>query len=203
MRKLIEYMPPFLKDVREFNRIFEAEDIEIEKLNSKMNLLLTEVIVNLAESFGLDRYEKIYNINNTSTNIEARRAAILASINNRVGFTYKWLYNYLRELFGEDGFELNIDYNNYRIEIIIKGINSEVADALIESLYEKIPANLERVFGLVGSSNNYNIAATIVQKEESTLFIDTSIIKKEEFINSNYYIAVAIKQTEYMYLKEG
>ena len=77
MSKLINYMPPFLQGVREYNRIFDAEDIELNNLETNMNLLLTEVIVKLASSFGLDRYENIYGIRTASENIEARRAAIL------------------------------------------------------------------------------------------------------------------------------
>lgn len=195
MRNLIEYMPPFLKDVREFNKIFEAEDIEIQNLNKNMNLLLTEVIVNTAKSFGLDRYEKIYGIKNISSSIEARRAAILTSMNSKVPFTYKWLYNQLRENFGEDGFEINIDYINYRIEIVIKSICSEVADVFIESLYKKIPANMEQNFRLVAKTD-YNIGAVIVQKEDNTLIIDTSIIEIKETINNNNNVGMVINQIE-------
>lgn len=42
---LIKYMPPFLKEVREFKEIFGAEDIQIEKLNNQINSMLREVIV--------------------------------------------------------------------------------------------------------------------------------------------------------------
>ena len=57
---LIKYMPPFLKEVREFKEIFGAEDIQIEKLNNQINSMLREVIVKTAEDYGLRRYEKIY-----------------------------------------------------------------------------------------------------------------------------------------------
>lgn len=195
MRNLIEYMPPFLKNIREYNQIFNAEDIELQNLNVDMNLLLTEVIVNSANSFGLDRYEKIYGIKTSSTNIEARRAAILTKINSRVPFTYKWLYSQLKENFGEDGFEIKIDYDNYKIEIIIKGIYSEVADILIQSFYEKLPANMQQNFSLI-TQGNYNMGAVIVQKENDTLVVDTSIIHKEENINNDVDVGAMITQIE-------
>lgn len=195
MRKLIEYMPPFLKSIREFNKIFDAEDIEINNLNAKMNLLLTEVIVNSAESFGLDRYEKIYKINNASTNVEARRAAILTRINSKVPFTYKWLYYQLRENFGDDGFEINIDYDNYQIEIVIKSLSSEVADIFIQDLYKKIPANMQQSFRLV-EKIDYNIAAIVVQKESNTLIIDNSIIKEELYVGNDEKVGMIVAQIE-------
>ena len=42
--KLIEYMPPFLRTVREFNVIFEAEDTEVDNLKNEISRLLKEVI---------------------------------------------------------------------------------------------------------------------------------------------------------------
>jgi len=195
MSKLIDYMPPFLKGVREYNIIFNAEDTELEDLEKNMNLLLTEVIVKLAKSFGLDRYEKIYGIETNSENIEARRAAILIKINSRVPFTYKWLYSQLEENFGVNGFEIKIDYDNYTIEIVIKGIYSEVADILIESLYDKLPANMQQSFRLIADCD-YNVGACIVQKEFDTLVIDTSVIEENQEIDNEANIGMAITQIE-------
>ena len=62
--KLVEYMPPYLKNVLEFNKIFDAEDIEVENMRYSINTMLREVIVKTARSYGLERYEKIYNIKN-------------------------------------------------------------------------------------------------------------------------------------------
>ncbi len=195
MSKLINYMPPFLQGVREYNRIFDAEDIELNNLETNMNLLLTEVIVKLASSFGLDRYEKIYGIKTASENIEARRAAILTKINSRVPFTYKWLYSQLEENFGKNGFKINIDYDNYTIEIVINGIYSEVADILIASFYDKLPANMQQSFRLIAKSD-YNMGAVVVQEEFDTLIIDTSIIEKNEEINNNAEVGMVITQIE-------
>ena len=60
--KLVEYMPPFLKNVLEFNKIFDAEDIEVEDMRYLIDKILREVIVKKATSYGLERYEKIYGI---------------------------------------------------------------------------------------------------------------------------------------------
>lgn len=195
MSKLINYMPPFLQGVREYNRIFDAEDIELNNLETNMNLLLTEVIVKLASSFGLDRYENIYGIKTASENVEARRAAILTKINSRVPFTYKWLYSQLEENFGKNGFEININYDNYTIEIVINGIYSEVADILIESFYDKLPANMQQSFRLIAKSD-YNMGAVVVQEEFDTLTIDTSIIEQNEEIDNNANVGMVITQIE-------
>lgn len=195
VKKLIEYIPPFLKDVREYNRIFNAEDIELKKLDENLKSLLIEVIVKTAKSYGLDRYEKIYNINNSTNNINARRAMILTKINSRVPFTYKWLYNQLLENFGEDGFEINIDYDKYQLEIVIKGLQSEVADILIENFYEKLPANMQQIFTLTADCD-YKMGSMVVQKEFTTLKIDTSVLEEEETIGNDANVGIVVAQTE-------
>ncbi len=200
MKNLIEYIPPFLKEVREYNRIFNAEDIELRNLDMELKSLVTEVIVKTAKSYGLDRYEKIYNINNTSNSINARRAMILTKINSRVPFTYKWLYNQLLENFGENGFKINLDYSNYYLEIVLYSISSEVTDILIQNLYEKLPANIQQTFRLIAESD-YNVGAAVVQKESDTLIIDNSVIKEQENIDNADNIGIIITQIEENRLK--
>lgn len=194
MSKLIEYMPPFLKDVREFNKIFDAEDIELENLNYNIKKMLTEVIVKMADSYGLDRYEKIYNISNTSNNIEIRRINILNKINDILPFTLKWLYNKLEEALGEGNFSIDIDYNNYSIKITILGLRMEIADIYRENLRQQLPANMVIVFELQ-IDNDIVIGTTITQKEYSTLKLNQDILKEYQNIDEiNYTKAISIQK---------
>lgn len=96
--KTIEYFPLYLKDIREFKIISNLEDEEIEKIKKQVEKLLQEAVVVTAESYGLQRYEKIYNINNTSDDVVVRRFNIISKINNRAPFTLKWLDNKLKQL---------------------------------------------------------------------------------------------------------
>ena len=90
---IIEYFPLFLQDIREFKIISNIEDIELEKLKAKIEEILKEVIVSNAVDYGLERYEKIYNIEEPSKDVIVRRYNILAKINNRVPYTINWLKN--------------------------------------------------------------------------------------------------------------
>lgn len=112
--KLIEYMPPYLKNVLEFIKIFDAEDIEVQNIRYLIDKILKEVIVKDATSYGLDRYEKIYGIKNKAETIEARRMNILFKINNKVPYTLKWLINTLDESIGKENYKLVAkDYELY------------------------------------------------------------------------------------------
>ena len=199
MSKLIEYMPPFLKNVREFNKIFDAEDIELEDLNYNLKKMLTEVIVKTADSYGLDRYEKIYNISNTSNNIEIRRINILNKINDILPFTLKWLYNKLEEALGEGNYHIDVDYNNYSIKITILGLSMEIADIYRENLRQQLPANMVIVFDLQ-INNNIVIGSTIVQKEYNTMKVNQDILKEYETINEKDYIRAISIQKDFITL---
>lgn len=199
MSKLIEYMPPFLKNIREFNKIFDAEDIELEDLNYNLKKMLTEVIVKTADSYGLDRYEKIYNISNTSNNIEIRRINILNKINDILPFTLKWLYNKLEEALGEGNYHIDVDYNNYSIKITILGLSMEIADIYRENLRQQLPANMVIVFDLQ-INNNIVIGSTIVQKEYNTMKVNQDILKEYETINEKDYIRAISIQKDFITL---
>lgn len=140
--KLIKYIPPFLQDVREFKVITGVEDFEIENLTYRINQILKEVIVADAESYGLTRYEKIYNIKNTTNDLTTRRFNILSKINNRVPYTYNWLVKKLNNTIGEGNYVITQDINNYKINIEILALFKDIATMLNKDLREQLPANL-------------------------------------------------------------
>ena len=142
--KLIEYLPNFMQDIKEFKELFSAEDIEIEQLKIAIEKIFSEIIVKTAEGYGLDRYEKIYQINAESDLLEARRLKILLKINDKVPYSYKWLVNTLDTILGENNYKINIDYANYKIVISIVYLFGDIANILKRDLREQLPANLVR-----------------------------------------------------------
>lgn len=140
--KLIEYLPAFLQNVREFKEIFNVEDKELESLDAQVENMLKEIIVNSAEGYGLERYEKIYNIQNTTTDIETRRFNILSKINNRLPYTINWLINKLNNTVGQGNYILSVDHNKYTVRIEIMALFQDIAILLNRDLREQLPANL-------------------------------------------------------------
>ncbi len=196
--KLNEYMPPFLKDVREFKEIFATEDKELEYMNNLIASMLTEVIVKTANSYGLTRYEKIYEITDIASTVEARRTNILLKINNRVPYTKKWLVNLLDAVIGKDAYTLKIDESNYLINIETTLNYSEAMETLKKELALEIPANMKLNYDLV-TNMKLNIAAIITQQHDN-LKISSGIADIEEKIqlNASNYVAVKINIDDYI-----
>lgn len=161
MKKLIEYMPPFLKNVREFNKIFDSEDIELQNLEVNLKKLLTEVIVSTADSYGLDRYEKILKIKNDTNDINKRRFKILSRLNNQIPYSYNWLVEKLNTTIGKDNYKLNVNYDEYKVEIEVASLFEDIAEILNKDLKEQLPANLiisVNLFMTEEMQNNYAIS---------------------------------------------
>lgn len=140
--KLIEYMPLFLKEVREFKEIFKTEDIELENIKLKIDEIVREATVQTAESYGLERYEKIYGITDIAESIEGRRANILLKMNYKAPYTLKWLINTLNISVGEGNYTIDMDYANYKLTISVLALYKNMAKDLEILLRKEIPANL-------------------------------------------------------------
>ncbi|MCI9015983.1 MAG: DUF2313 domain-containing protein [Clostridia bacterium] len=151
--KLVEYMPPYLKNVLEYNKIFDAEDIEIENMRHSINTVLREVIVKTARAYGLEKYEKIYDITNKAETIEARRMNILFKMNNRVPYTLKWLINKLNASIGKNNYKLVA--NRYELYITINLQYTEAVEMLKSNLVKQIPANIQLDYQLETKLNEF------------------------------------------------
>lgn len=166
--KTIEYMPNFLQNVREFKIMSNLEDEELEKLKLQIDNILKEVIVNTSEDYGLQRYEKIYNINVVSDDIDVRRFNIISKINNNAPFTYRWLDNKLKQLVGENNYKINIEYDNYKVIISIAYLFGDIANTLQKDLRELLPANLVLQINLFSNCNLY-LASIVHEKQHIKL----------------------------------
>lgn len=166
--KIIEYIPDFLKNIREIKIISNLEDKELENIKLQIDNILKEIIVNTSENYGLQRYEKIYNINDISNDIEIRRFNIISKINNKIPFTYKWLDNKLKQLVGENNYKIKIEYDNYKIIISIIYLFGEILDTIKKELEELLPANLIIQINLF-SNCNIHIAGIIHEKQHIKL----------------------------------
>jgi len=163
--KLIEYLPNFMQDITEFKELFKAEDVEVEKLNTAIQKIYNEIIVKLAESYGLERYEKIYNIREIAVTIEARRTNILLKMNSRVPYSKKWLKNLLDTVIGKDNYKLTIDESKHLVNIGLPLTCNELSEMLKKELRIKIPANMELQYDFYTNMELY-VGAIVIQEQE-------------------------------------
>lgn len=143
--KIIEYLPPVLAEIREFKILGEAEDLQLDNLKSEINSLTNELFVTTAEGVGLDRWEKILNISNSSTDIEFRRFRILSRLNS-FGLT---LNQRLTSIVGAGNYKIDYYFKEFRLKVSLTLDTKEYEAEVKRMLDEVVPMNLVIDFGLL------------------------------------------------------
>lgn len=159
---LIEYLPDFLQDIKDYQIMFNSEDTQLKELRNKIEEMLEEVIVSKAKSYGIARYEKIYSIQSDTNSMERRRYNILSKINNRIPYTFNWLQNKLNNTIGKGNYVITQDNNNYKIKIEILAIFKDIAQVLNRDLREQLSANMEITVNLFQTEESKQYFAGIV-----------------------------------------
>ena len=142
--KIIEYLPSVLAEIREFKVLGEAEDLQLDNLKTEINSLTNELFVTTAERVGLDRWEKILNITNSSTDVEFRRFRILSRLNS-FGLT---LNQRLSSIVGSGNYK-DYYFKEYRLKVSLTLDTKEYEKEVRRMLDEVVPANLIIDFGLL------------------------------------------------------
>ena len=142
-RLLIEYLPEYLRYVREFKQTMSAEQPEFVLLSTALERFLDNQFITTATEYGVARWEKILGITpKGDATLDARKFTILARINEQLPFTMRVLERMLAQLCGADGFWVELDANAYKLTVKV-ALEAENNFADVGLLLKRIvPANL-------------------------------------------------------------
>lgn len=179
-RKLIEYIPPFLRNVKEYNIILEnSEQPEMILLWDALNNGLNDQFVIDATENGVSRWEKILGIVPKATlTLNERKFTILTKINEQLPFTITTLKEQLKNLCGEDGYVLTLNGDNYTLDVkvALTAINNfEDVKSLLQRV---VPANL-----VVTLSLKYNQQELLTKYTHEQLQAYTHYDLRNEVLN--------------------
>lgn len=143
-RKLIEYIPPFLRNVREYNVILEdAEQPEITLMWQSLNNGLNDQFVVDATENGVSRWENILGIVPKATlTLDERKFTILTKINEQLPFTITTLKEQLETLCGKNGYSLILNNEKFTLDVKVALIAKNNLTDVDELLKRVVPANL-------------------------------------------------------------
>lgn len=140
----------------EFTEIRNNENYELSRLFIEINRLLKNTFIMSADKLGLQHYESLLG-EKIEGSLEDRRRKIYALWNKKTVWTHRTLITWLDEYIGRGNYELELRYNDYKIEFkVLVGSRYEVDEAwLRKQLRMIIPANLGITWTLVFSQNIY------------------------------------------------
>lgn len=138
--EMLGFLPEFLRDFRELREIVVAEEPEFDMLVGYLESALNSMFIETADEMGLGKYEKLLNITPVSTDIEERRANVMAQWFSNMPFTIRALKERLSMIQGNT----NVDawVTNYLLHVKTElSTKEQISNAriIVDSM---IPANL-------------------------------------------------------------
>lgn len=170
-RKLIEYLPPVLREVADFQAINAANEPEIVLAWDALDRVLDNQFLDSADENGVAMWEQELRIHPADTDtLMARKARIRAMWNMELPYTVPWLKNWLSGVCGPMGHEEVISDYAVSIQLDYDALMDadKSATEIFRALRAVIPSNM--LLQLIAASS-YR-ASTYVQ----TAFIGEEII---------------------------
>lgn len=154
-RLLINYLPHYMQDYVEMNAIMQAEQPEIDALWSAVENAFADQYIQDASEYGVMRWESMLNISPKATEtLDERKFRILARLNQELPYTLIRLREVLIALCGANGFSIDLQANQYHIEIRLGVGNHNKYQEVVSLLNKMLPANLTQYIRLMYNTHD-------------------------------------------------
>lgn len=141
--QIIKYWIKELRRVAEFKEIAKTEDIEFLRLYGETDRALKNLFIETADEYGVKRLEKVAGIYpDAEDTLEQRKARLYVYWNDKEPYTEGELRNRLESLCGAGNYEIDSDYRNFLIRIIMNVGDYGIFDEITKMLDYFLPANL-------------------------------------------------------------
>lgn len=140
---MINHLPDHIREIEEFRQMCSAEDKEIQLLWDRISYFTTNMDINSMNADMCSRWERFFEIDeNSNMTLEERRQRIKGYFASNLPYTEKKLISTLSQMCGEDGYQLLIDSENYKVSIDIRLASMFVESNVREVVRKMIPAHL-------------------------------------------------------------
>jgi hypothetical protein len=159
------YWPEVISKIREFQTIAVAEDPELFDLWQAVEKVATDQFIETSTEEGLSRYEKMIGAYPTlGDTLESRRLKVLSRWNNEIPYTWGSLQEKVALICGQDGFEMSLQNEDYKIILTTFLATYGALDELKVTTDRSVPANI------VIEINN-----VLLEKQEAQIFQGSAI----------------------------
>lgn len=144
-RQLLNYLPPVLRVVQEFQTINGANEPEISRAWDALNRVLANQFLEDADEDGVSIWEKELRLYPKDTDtLKARKARVKAKWNLELPYVIRWLRNWLTGICGPDGHTVSIkDYTlDIQLDYTVLPEPDRLAAEILEMLLTIRPENI-------------------------------------------------------------
>lgn len=140
---ILNYLPDFIKEFREFKMLAEAENPELLTIWETFDNVLHDQFVKDSTENGVKSWEKILKISPKGADtLEDRKFSILTRLNEKLPYTYTRLEQQLASLCGETGYSLKLLNNEYTLFVRVALVAKSNFEEIRKLLQRTVPANM-------------------------------------------------------------
>lgn len=142
MSDLKGYLPKIYDGIIEFEELIKIENNLFNDLEKEKEKTINNLYLSTCDIETIKKCENLFNISDSSSNINFRRERLLNRFNMSMPFTLTGLKFKLDEIIGIGNYSVNIDYNNFTIYIESKSINQNWFHETYVTINKMKPANM-------------------------------------------------------------
>ena len=141
---LYDNLPDYFKTVKEFIEILKAHGHALDSLDSNIRSVYDNFFIQTADTTVLSYYERLLGITvSPGDTIAYRRERIMQQISLIPQFDINWLITKLNELYGIDGYTLEVDSKKCTVDIDISSGISNALRIFYDFIWDVLPAHME------------------------------------------------------------
>lgn len=142
MIDLLNLFPAFYKDILEIKELAATQNAMFNNLEIEFQKALNNQFINTCDVNYLKKYESLFNIINTSDDIEFRRERLLNRMAMNIPFTLRGLKQKLDKIIGPDNYNIRVDYDNQTLYIESQILSQVWANETYITVNNIKPANI-------------------------------------------------------------
>lgn len=144
INKLLQYLPEFYHDVKEFTQLTEIEDVELQSVAQSISRLLDEQFVLTSSERTIKRREQQLGIqaDPKTESLDFRKKRIINRYSIKPPFTVRYLQEQLDQLVGRGMTIVSVDVQNFILYVTAAIDNANVFKEVQHTVQTVKPANL-------------------------------------------------------------
>lgn len=168
-KKLIDLLPEFVRQFKEFQEIMKAEEVQINVIAESVQRALNNAFIEDCDEYGIKKYETLLNIiPNADDSLETRKARVLLRWNDGLPYTYKTLIKKLDAFLGKEEYNIALDAEGYQLNIEVSVASESMIDDIKIMLNHVIPVNMVIHLTLLYETHEYITGYTHLQLNSFT-----------------------------------
>jgi hypothetical protein len=141
MYKYLDYLPEYLREIKEFQALDGCVNPKMEELMQRTNQVYSNRFILTADSDTISRWEKILKIIPLQNfSLGSRRLKVFQRKSEKIPYTFAMLSQYLSQLFKNVTIER--DFSKRELHVVIQMDEDTQVDNLYSALRAMLPANM-------------------------------------------------------------